>query len=191
VTLPIEASILLLRHGAFERTLDAEGRQQETWLEAGRTQADALAARLQAADRPVVLYAGRSGRTVRTAERIAERFRQPVYAEADLDEMRLPRHPDLAPSDTGPLWALSRQAPDAPAGPGAETLRAAGQRGARALSGAVRANPGRLVVAVSHGGLIASTLAALGAGAIDRDIAFGQCFWLMGTPLGLIAEDTP
>ena len=189
MNLPFEASILLLRHGAFERMFDAEGRVQEVLVETANAKAEALAARLEAAQRPVVVYAGRSTRAVMTAEHIARRFRQPVYAEADLDEMRLPRDPDLAESDTAPLWSLSRSRPDAAASPGAETLRAAGARGARALAGAVRANPGRLVVAVSHGGLIAAALAELGAGELDREIGFGACFWLAGTPLGLFAED--
>lgn len=189
MTLPVEATVLLLRHGAFQRISDTQGRQQEVLFDDASGHADALAARLEAAGRPVVLYAGRSARAVRTAERIAECFRQPVYAEADLDEMRLPRNPDLTERDTAPLWSRSRRRPDAPSIAGAETLRAAGLRGASALAGAVRANPGRLVVAVSHGGLIAATLAELGAGAIDREIEFGECFWLGGAPLRLVAVD--
>jgi broad specificity phosphatase PhoE len=181
-----DAQILLLRHGAFERVHDEAGRRAERLLPAAEAAADALAARLATSGRTLVLYSGPQARAVLTAERLAQRLRQPVYADADLDELRLGRDPDLDGTATAALWEQARRQPGLPALPGAETATAVGERGASALVGAVRANPGRLVVAVSHGALVAATLVALGLEPAPREIDYGEGFWLGGDPLACI-----
>ena len=183
---PPGARVLLLRHGAFERSRDADGRRHERLLPEAVTATDALAARLAAAGREVVLYCSPQPRAVLTAERLADGLDVTVFADPDLAELRLGRDPDLDAGGTAELWRRARAQPGVPALAGAETMTALAHRALATLASAVRAHPDRLVLAVSHGGLVEAVLAALSGDVAPREIAFGEGWWLGGAPLAVL-----
>ncbi|MEE4300245.1 MAG: histidine phosphatase family protein [Pseudomonadales bacterium] len=184
---PDDARVLLLRHGAFERVEDETGRRSERLLPEAVAQADAIAEALGACGRALVLYASPQPRAVLTAERLASRLELTLFADPDLAELRLGRDPDLDAAMTAEIWRRARAQPGVPALEGAETAAALGARGLATLVSAVRAHPERIVLAVSHGGLVEAVLAALDAETASREIDFGEAFWLGGEPLALLA----
>ncbi len=186
ITLPADARVLLLRHGAFERAEDAEGRLHERLLPEAVAQADALAAAIADSGRRAVLYTSPQSRAVLTAERLALRLELTVFADPDLAELRLGRDPDLDGSHTREIWRRARAQPGVPALEGAETVTALAARAAATLTAAVRAHPDRLVLAVSHGGLVEAVLVALGGDTAPREIGYGEAFALAGTRLAPI-----
>lgn len=186
ITVPSDARVLLLRHGAFERAEDDDGRLFERLLEDAVAQADGLAEAIAASGREVVLYTSPQPRAVLTAERLALRLEVTVFADPDLAELRLGRDPDLDGTRTAELWRRARAQPGVPALEGAETVAALADRGVATLIAALRAHPDRLVLAVSHGGLVEAVLAALGGGGDPREIDHGEVFALGGDPLKLL-----
>ena len=183
IEVPADARVLLLRHGAFERAEAEDGRLHERLLPEADAQADALAEALGACGRPLVLYSSPQTRAVLTAARLATHLELTLFADPDLAELRLGRDPDLDDTVTAELWRRARAQPGVPALEGAETVHALAARAAATLAAAVRAHPGRIVLAVSHGGLVESVLAALGGDPAPQDIDFGAAFWLGGDPL--------
>ncbi|HSG91353.1 MAG TPA: histidine phosphatase family protein [Pseudomonadales bacterium] len=150
--------VLLVRHGSFTRTADAQGRIDEVADPDALTQARELASRLAASGRELTLLSSPQQRAVATARILAERLDLPLYVDPDLAEIRIARHPDLDEGATGALWAEVRARPQRAVLPGAETQAAAAARVHAALRSAVRAAEGRLVVAMTHGGLIEALL---------------------------------
>ena len=181
------ADVLLCRHAPFARAMDAQGLLRE----AVDTQADVLAERLAAqlsrSGREMVLLCSPQERALATIRPLATLLELPVYTDPDLEELRLGRDPRLSAADTAALWAAARAQPAAPALPGAETLDALTARALATLRAAVRAGNGRLVVAVSHGGLIEAVLRAADRAAKAspraRRIGFGEAAVLRLDPV--------
>lgn len=186
LTVPPDARVLLLRHGAFERAEDPGGRLHERLLPDAVAQLDALAEAIAACERDLVLYTSPQPRAVLSAERLALRLELTVFADPDLAELRLGRDPDLDGKRTAEIWRRARTQPGVPAIEGAETASALAARAVATLTAAVRAHPARLVLAVSHGGTIEAVLAALGDDGTSREIGYGEAFALGGEPLAFL-----
>ncbi|MEE4382180.1 MAG: histidine phosphatase family protein [Pseudomonadales bacterium] len=175
------AALVLCRHGAFARRRAENGRVSEGLTETGRREAEALAAVLAGAPRPLVLYASPQPRAVATAEVLARHLELPVHTDEDLAELRLGLGAAVPRERSAVLWELARAAPDVPPLAGAESLAALQLRALATLRGARLAHPGRIVVAVTHGGLLEAVhagiagrpLASLGGARLE--IASGAC----------------
>jgi len=169
-TLGIETGtrLAVIRHG--EAICNAEGfvgglRSCRGLTALGRLQSEALAERLRATGElaePAALWTSVLPRAYETAEIIAPALGAPrIERSASLSE----REPGVA---DGLSWAeLARRfgrsstpgdEPDLPLAPGGESWVAFVARAAGALLDLARAHPGGLVVVVSHGGVIDSSL---------------------------------
>ncbi len=156
------AAVVLVRHAAFEVAEDATGRRREVLTAAGRERAEALASALAAVERPLVLYSSPQARAVATARPLATASGQPVYVDEDLAELRLALSADVDVGNrSAEAWRQARRHPELPPLPGAESLAAVQRRALACLRGSVRANPGRLVVAVTHGGVMETVWLAI------------------------------
>jgi probable phosphoglycerate mutase len=175
------ADLVLCRHGAFARQRGEHGRVFEDLTADGRREAEVLAAVLAEAPRPLVLYASPQPRAVATAAVLARHLELPVHTDEDLAELRLGLGAAVPEERSAVLWELARAAPDVPPLAGAEALAALQQRALATLRGARLAHPGRIVVAVTHGGLLEAVHAGLGGrplaslGGARLEFAPGAC----------------
>jgi probable phosphoglycerate mutase len=201
-----QADLVLCRHGAFERRRESSGRVQERLTASGLQEARALAAALEAAGvrdpRPLVLYASPQPRALATGQVLAERLEVTLHADEELRELRLGLGAAVPETRSTQCWARARSSPLEAAGEGAETFAALQTRALATLRGALRANPGRRVIAITHGGLLEAVHAgflghALGEpGAASAVIATGACSaWAFGDggprPLALNVRPVP
>ncbi len=145
---------MLVRHAEFARRRDAEGRLEEALTETGRRQAEAVARRLEGLGTPLVIYSSPQARALETARVLGDATAHSVFVDAELAELRLRLPADEAEVRSAELWARARADVETPPEAEAESLRAVQRRALHALRGAVAANRGAVVVAVTHGGVI-------------------------------------
>lgn len=148
--------ILLIRHGdvPWLEPRRFRGRAELKLTDAGIAQAEATARRIGASWQPQAIYASPLGRTLRTAQIIAEPLRlpvQPLELLIDIDYgqwqgLALDEARDRWPAELG-LW-LRR--PDLVQIPGGETLQAVLVRAAQALRLVVGRHPQETVALVGH-----------------------------------------
>lgn len=154
--------LVLVRHAVTAHTGSLlSGRMPGVPLsDAGRAQADAVAARL--AVLPVTaVYASPIERTTQTAEAIAARHGLrvrplPGVVEADYGDWTGGRITDLARTDE---WRVVQAAPSRARFPGGETITGMQARTVAALDDVVAAHPNETVVVVSHADPIKSAVA--------------------------------
>ncbi|MWA03220.1 histidine phosphatase family protein [Actinomadura sp. LD22] len=144
--------LALIRHAEPRRAAGADERRDPGLSDAGRAQAERIAARL-AGERWDALYSSPQRRALETAEIVSARLALPVQVEeglAEFDRGAEYLHVEDAAADDERLLAFRREDFSA-YGTDAATIR----RNARtALEAIVAANPGRRVAVISHGAVI-------------------------------------
>jgi 2,3-bisphosphoglycerate-dependent phosphoglycerate mutase len=160
----------MVRHGLPERVVGAEGPADPELRSEGRSQAERLAAHLSA-EHIHAIYSSPLRRALQTAELAARRLGLPVQVIDDLAEVdrysstyipmeELRRDPGL-----WEVLAAARDGRDS-----GETREGFRKRVIAAVERIIETNPGRRVVAVSHGGVMNSYLGYILG--IDRDLWF-------------------
>lgn len=149
--------LLLVRHG--ETAANVEGRMQgrgdDPLNERGRAQANAIAARIKREYSGVsAIYSSPLGRARATAAAIGMMLDVTPKLRDGLQEMNIGRLDGVSPAE---LWAATPRDADE-AYPDGESGREFVERIMGALYGIVSAHPGETLVAVSHGGVIATAL---------------------------------
>lgn len=170
-------SIVVVRHGETDWNIGRriQGRTEIPLNETGRAQARAAAAILRDTGAWTHVVSSPLGRAAETASIIAEVLGLPAPG---LDHGILER--DFGPAEGLLVADAAARWPGLDV-PGAETLAALAERGARALSRHLHEAPGAVVVA--HGALIRSTLSVLSGQAAPR-ILNGEAWVLSPDPDG-------
>jgi broad specificity phosphatase PhoE len=149
--------LLLVRHG--ETAANVEGRMQgrgdDPLNERGMVQARAVANRINREFPHIsAIYSSPLGRARATADAIGAALGLTPRLRDGLQEMNIGRLDGVSPTE---LWAAAPRDADE-AYPGGESGREFVERIMGALYGIVSAHRGETVVAVSHGGVIATAL---------------------------------
>ena len=153
---PAITRIFLIRHGATEwnRTNLAQGHADIGLNDEGRAQAVAGAQRL-AGEALEAVYSSDLGRSMATAEAIAEPHGLQVVSDPDLREVDQGEwtglHPDEIARRWPDLWGDARHYTTRPGGEGPADVR---KRSLAALRRIVKEHPDGTVAVVSHGGTI-------------------------------------
>lgn len=168
--------LLLVRHGETAANVAGrmQGRGDDPLTERGLGQTRAVADRLQRESLPIeAIYSSPLLRARHTADRIGARLGLPIRLRDGLQELNIGA---LENASAGELAAATPKNIDEPY-PGGESTREFVERIVGALSGITSAHPGGSVVAVSHGGVIATALAvfASGTGYAWRDYLSDNC----------------
>jgi phosphoserine phosphatase len=151
--------ILLVRHGHVEG-IEPErfrGRQELALTERGRREADAVAARIGAGWRPIMVYTSPLGRCIATGAAIAQRCTVPAAICADLNDIDYGtwqfRTYDEMQREEPKLFAAWFATPHLVRFPGGESLQDVVARSANALRLVLARHREGTVVLVSHDNL--------------------------------------
>jgi probable phosphomutase (TIGR03848 family) len=154
-------TLLLIRHATTQTTGKRLGGRTDTPLdEAGRTQAEQVAARL--ADLPGgAVYSSPLPRALDTARLVAARHGLEVAVEEGLLEVHYGRWTDrpLRAATRTKLWPVIQTRPSLVGFPEGETIRGMQARAVEAVEALVARHRRRLVAAVSHGDVIKAVVA--------------------------------
>lgn len=168
--------LILVRHGETEANIAGrmQGRGDDPLTERGRRQVRAVAERIKREAHPVTaIYTSPLRRARSTAQEIGEALGLHPKVRDGLQEMNLGA---LEGVSTAELAAATPRSVDEPY-PNGESARDFVERIMGALYGIVASNPGATVVAVSHGGVIATALSywSHGHGGAWREYAPQNC----------------
>jgi probable phosphomutase (TIGR03848 family) len=162
---PAPTRILLVRHGTTPTTGKMlPGRAAGLHLaEKGLAQADLVAARIAAMDKPpTAIYASPLERTRETAAPIAAALGLRVRADRGLIEVDVGEWTEksLARLYKNKAWPTVQRWPSGFTFPGGESFSEMSTRSMTAVLGLVKAHPGETIVAVSHADPIKAVVAA-------------------------------
>jgi probable phosphomutase (TIGR03848 family) len=182
VPLASPTTVLLVRHGTTPTTGRVlPGRAPGLHLsDAGRAQAERLAARLAATERrPVAVYASPLERARETAAPIARALGLRVRSEQGLLELDIGTWTgrSLRRAVRAREWAAVQRFPSGFRFPGGESFAQLTARTTGAVLGLVERHRGEIVVAVSHADPIRAVLAAAAGVPLDlfQRITIGTC----------------
>ena len=160
--------IYLVRHGESRAAIDGElfplleGQGDPELSSEGRLQATAVGERLARLNVDSV-YVTSLKRTAETAEPLCKKLNIVPIVEPDLREVHLGDWEGgifrVKVHENDPLYQKMQREQRWDVIPGAESIESLRLRIGNALSGMIRDNPGRLVVAFVHGGVIGHILA--------------------------------
>lgn len=153
-----KTTIIMVRHGETEWNKEGrvQGQSDSRLTPLGRAQAKQVAERL-AMESIEVIYSSDSGRTMETAQIISDRLHLPINPEPRLREISVGFWEGLLFKEAQERYAeeYANWLKDRTQGRGGgESLYRLRERGWSAVSDIAAANPGRTVLAVSHGGTI-------------------------------------
>lgn len=159
----MKTTLILVRHGEtlWNREKRWQGQGDSNLTAAGLSQARHVAERLSL-EKVETLYSSDSGRAFQTASIIGQRLglgviKEPALRECDVgswEGLNTPEIEERFPQDYA-AWLNDRTLPRG----GGESFEQLTRRGTGVIKNIFEANPGRTVVAVSHGGTIQSVAA--------------------------------
>jgi probable phosphoglycerate mutase len=153
---PTTTEIVLTRHGhvAWLEPKRFRGRAELKLTDQGVAEAEAAARRIGAGPKPAAVYASPLGRTLRTAQIIAEPLRLPVEPMASLIDIDYGQWQGLTTEEARERWPaevdLWFRRPDLVQPPGGESLQDVLVRATRALREIMGRHPDQTVVLVGH-----------------------------------------
>jgi probable phosphoglycerate mutase len=149
-------TIVLTRHGhvSWLEPVRFRGLAELKLTDAGVAQAEATARRISADWQPGAIYASPLGRSLRTAQIIAEPLRLPVQPMDSLIDIDYGAWQGLTADEARERWPAEVdrwfRRPDLVQIPGGETLQAVLVRAAQALRAIIGRHPDQTVVLVGH-----------------------------------------